>query len=161
MKNALSHHDKLYSEDVFHILMDYEIIRSIRYPTPMSLICIEMTLDTSDVEANQSPSSVFETALNSSLRSVDIPARHGTGYLILLPMTNEAGARTVCERFLSIFENEFETKEGKPVKFLLHIGVASHNGGATLMKEILIQAAESGLQQSRLKGANTIITISN
>jgi GGDEF domain-containing protein len=77
---------------------------------------------------------------------VDIPTRYGKGYLILLPMTNETGARTVRERLLAIFEKEFETKEGKSVKFSLQIGVASHNGGPTLMKEKLLKTAKLNLQ---------------
>jgi len=151
--------DQLYSEDVFQTLMEYEIIRNIRYPTPLSLIYLEMTPHVSDGEIPQSVSFVFETAFNSRLRAVDIPTRHGKGYLILLPATNASGARTVCERLLEIFSREFETKEGKSVKFSLNIGVASQKGGPILMKEALLQAAESGFQQSCLKGANSIVII--
>jgi hypothetical protein len=159
MNKTLLHKDQIYGEDAFRILMDYEIIRTIRYPTPISLIYLEMTPHASDGETPRSAFSIFETTINLHLRLVDIPARYGTGYLILLPATNEAGARTLCERLLAIFEKEFETEEGKAVTFSLQIGVASHNGGPTLMKEILIQTAETSLQQSRLKGANTIGTI--
>lgn len=159
MKKTILHRDQLYSEDVFQILMNYEIIRTIRYPTPLSLIHLEMKTNTADGETPPSAAFIFETALNSRLRAVDIPTRHGKGYLILLPTTNEVGARAVCERLLAIFDKEFETEEGKSVKFFLQIGVASHNGGPMLMKETLLQTAELGLQQSRSKGANTIGTI--
>jgi len=148
--------DQLYSWDVFQILMDYEIIRNVRYPTPLSLLYLEMKAHDSNGKTSQSASSVFETSINMQLRSVDIPARHGKGYLILLPATGEAGACSVAERLLRIFNKEFEMKEGPSVKFSLQIGIASHNGGPTLMKEALFQAAELSLQQSRLKGANTI-----
>jgi len=156
MNKPLLHKDPLYSGDVFRILMEYEIIRTIRYPAPLSLIHLEMTPHASDGDAPRSAASIFETAFTSHLRAVDIPARHEPGYLVLLPMTNEAGARSVCERLLAIFGKEFETKECKPVKFSLQIGVASHNGGPTLMKETLLRTAETSLQRSRLKGANTI-----
>ena len=99
---------------------------------------------------------MFETTLNTRLRAADIPTRHGKGYLILLPETDEARARLVCERLLAVFDQEFETKEGKPVKFSLQIGVASHEGGPTVMKDTLLQAAELSLRRSRSKGANTI-----
>ena len=136
--------------------MEYEIIRSIRYPTPLSLIHLEMTVHTSDAKTPQSAPLIFETDLNLHLRSVDIPTRYGMGYLILLPATNKEGALVVCKRLLAIFDKEFETKEGKSVKFTLQIGVASHNGSPTLMKEMLFQAAETSLERSRIKGANTI-----
>jgi len=159
MKKPILHKDQIYSEDVFQILMDYEIIRTIRYPAPLSLLSLEMTPQVSIGKSPASASSIFETAFNSQLRSVDIPSRNGSGYLILLPTTNEAGARIVCDRFLKGFEKEFETTDGISVKFSLQIGVASHNGGPTLMKEILLQTAETSLKQSRSKGANTIGSI--
>ena len=151
--------DQIYSEDAFRILMEYEFIRTIRYPTPISLIYLEITPHTADGKTPPSTISIFETAFNSHLRLADIPTRYGTGYLILLPATNEAGARALCERLLAIFEKEFKTEEGKTVKFTLQIGIATHNGGPTLMKETLIQAAETSLGQSRLKGPNTIGTL--
>lgn len=156
MKATMLQRDQLYSEDVFRILMNYEILRVIRYPTPLSLIQLEMTPHASVGKTPPSALLIFETTLSSRLRSVDIPTRYGKGYLILLPATDEMGARTVCERLLTIFAKEFETKEGKSVRFLLQLGVASHNGGPTVMKEVLLQTAELSLQQSRLKGANTI-----
>ncbi len=156
MNKAIFRRDQIYSEDVFRILMNYEIIRTIRYPVPLSLIYLEMTPHTADGGMHQSASFIFETVLNSSLRSADIPARHETGYLILLPATDEAAAGVVCWRLLAIFDKEFETQEGEPIRFLLKMGIASHDGGPTLMKETLIQTAQRDLQQSRSKGANTI-----
>jgi len=156
MKKTTLRNDQLYSADVFQILMNYEIIRTIRYPAPLSLIYLEMTPRTSIGKTPPSAAIVFETAFNSRLRSVDIPTHYEKGYLILLPTTNEAGAITVCNRLLAIFDQEYETQEGISVRFSLQIGVALHNGGPTLMKETLIQCAEAGLQQSRLQGVNTI-----
>ena len=148
MSASLLHKNQIYSEDAFQILMEYEIIRSIRYPTPISLVYLAVTAQTLDGEIPPSAFSIFEMTLNLRLRLVDIPARYETGYLILLPATNEEGARALCERIRGIFEKEFETEEGKAVIFSLRFGIASHAGGPTLMKETLIQAAETSLQQS-------------
>ncbi len=148
--------DQLYNTDVFHILMEYEIIRAIRYPNPLSLIYLEMTPHTSNGKASPSASVIFETALNSRLRSVDIPTYYENRFLILLPTTNEAGVITVCKRLLAIFDKEFETEEGTSVRFSIQIGIALHNGGPTLMKETLFQAAEASIRQSCLQGPNTI-----
>ena len=159
MKQYPSHKGGLYHENVFQILMDFEIVRSIRYPTPMSLICFEMKYHASGEEEIQSVVSIFETAFCSRLRSVDIPVRREEKYFILLPMTDEAGALIVCDRLVSIFKDEFKTEKDNFIQYSLHIGVASHKGGVTLMKEILIQAAESRLQESHLKGENSIVAI--
>jgi hypothetical protein len=68
MMKTLLHKDQLYREDVFQILMDYEILRAIRYPTPLSLIYLEMTPHASGGKTPRSASTIFETALNSHLR---------------------------------------------------------------------------------------------
>jgi GGDEF domain-containing protein len=138
--------------------MEYEIIRCIRYPAPLSLIRLEMTPHVSEGKAPPSTVPLFETVLNARLRSADIPTRHGKGYLILLPTTDETGAQIVCERLLAVFDQEFETEEGITVRFWLQMGIASHSGGPTLMKEALLESAELGLERSRARGANTIGT---
>jgi len=159
MNKSLSRKGGLYHENIFKILMDFEIVRSIRYPAPMSLICFEMEYHASGPEELQSVVSIFENAFCSRLRSADIPVRHEEKYFILLPMTDQAGALVVCNRLVSIFEDEFRTEQDNLIQFTLHIGVASHKGGPKIMKEMLIQAAESALQESRLKGENSIVAV--
>jgi len=159
MKKSLSRNGGLYYENIFKILMDFEIVRSIRYPAPMSLICFGMKYHASGPEEFRSVVSIFENAFCSRLRLADIPVRHEEIYFILLPMTDQAGALAVCNRLVSIFKDEFKTEQDNFILFTLHIGVASHKGGPTIMKEMLIQAAESALQESRLKGENSIVAI--
>lgn len=159
MKRKDSHDDEIYSSDVFRILADYEISRSTRYPTPLSLLQIEMTPVASNGNALQAASAVFISALNSHLRSVDITSAAGSEFRALLPATNSAGAGKVCERLLSIFRNKFETDFGA-VAFSIQIGAASHNGGPSLSTEGMFQNAEAALKQSKLKGSNTYILIS-
>jgi hypothetical protein len=159
MKKKDSHDEEIYSSDVFRILADYEISRSTRYPTPLSLLQIEMTPVASNENALQAASAVFISALNSHLRSVDITSAAGSEFRVLLPATNSAGAGTVCERLISIFRNKFETDFGA-VAFSIQIGAASHNGGPSLSTEGMFQNAEAALKQSKLKGSNTYILIS-
>lgn len=107
MRRMASHDNEVYSSDVFRILADYEISRSTRYPNPLGLLEIEMTPSTSNEEALRAAYTVFISALNGHLRSVDITsAAGGNRFRILLPSTNSAGTETVCERLLSIFRNK-------------------------------------------------------
>lgn len=159
MRRIASHDTEVYNSDVFRILADYEITRSIRYPTPLGLLQIEMIPNASNEDAKRAASDIFITALNGHLRSVDITSTDGSQFRILLPATSMAGTETVCERLLSVFKNKFETKFG-PVSFSLHIGATSHNGGTSLTTTGLFQNAETALGQSKLKGANTYVLIS-
>lgn len=161
MKKISSRGEEIYNSDVFDVLVDYEVSRSKRYPTPMSLLHLEMTLIASNEEGLQAALGVFTSALNVHLRSVDVPSVSGSTFRILLPTTDEAGLRAVCERLLSVFRNKFNTPNGSSISFSLQIGATSHPGGAGLSTESMFQKAEEALKQSRLKGANTFILLTN
>lgn len=161
MKKMLSRGDELYSLDVFKVLAEYEISRSRRYPSPITLIHLEILPNASDETALSAASSIFCTALNSHIRSVDIPARSKDEYFLLLPTTDANGGRAICERLLSVVRNRFETQDGKTVTISLHIGFASHAGGESLSQETLFEQAEAALKQSKFKGANTYVAFSD
>ena len=155
MKNELSRGDEVYSLDVFLVLVEYEISRSIRYPTPLGIIQIEMTPTGLDEKSLRAASKTFTAALNSHLRSVDIPSGKGREYKILLPTTNEAGVKVVCERLLSVFRNKFNTPDGGSIAFSINLGAVCHTGGESLSREYLFDQAEEALRQAKLKGTNT------
>lgn len=160
MRRISSHDSEVYSSDVFRILADYEITRSIRYPTPLGLLQIEVTPNASNENALGAAQAFFITALNGHLRSVDITSTVGSEFRILLPATNTSGLETICERLLSVFKNKFETDFGS-VTYSLHIGAASHNGGPSLTIEGFFQSAEKALKESKLKGPNTYVLIAS
>jgi hypothetical protein len=155
MKNEISRGAEVYSEDVFQVLIDYEISRSIRYPTPLGMLQIQITHTPMNEKTILVASTVFTTALNGHLRSVDIPSGKRNNYKVLLPTTTESGLRTVCERLLSIFRNKFNTPDGNSIAFSLNIGGASHPGGESLSRVLLQEKSETSLKQSLLKGPNT------
>jgi len=161
MKRLLSSGDELYSDDVFWVLLDYEVTRSQRYPGALTLLHIETTPSASDTSLIRAATSIFNSALNSHLRSADISTGNGKTYRILLPTTDEQGGRAVCERLLSIFRQRFESKEGEAIIFSINIGMASHPGGATLSREELLDQAEKALRKAQLKGLNTYIASSD
>lgn len=160
MKKELSRGDEVYSRDVFEVLVEYEITRSIRYPTPVGFLQIEMTPTGLDEKSIQAAPKTFTKALNSHLRSVDIPSGAGREYRVLLPTTNDAGVRAVCARLLSVFRNKFTTQDGSSIAFSLCIGAISHMGGETLSIELLFEQAKNALKQSKLKGPNTYTILS-
>jgi hypothetical protein len=155
MNGDRSRGDEVYSDDVFQILLEYEVSRSVRYPTPLGIVHIEMTPAGSNETALQFASRIFTSALNTHLRSVDIPSGTGREYRILLPTANEAGLRSVCERLLFVFKNKFNTPDGSSIAFSLNIGAAAHPGGTSLTRELLLSKAREALKQSKAKGPNT------
>jgi hypothetical protein len=161
MMKKLTRGDELYSDDVFWVLFDYEVTRSQRYPSPLSLIKIEMTPSASDPVINRAAAAIFIAELNSNLRMADIPTGNGNSYHILLPTTDENGGRTVCERMLSIFRNRFDTKDGESITFSINLGMAAHPGGPSLTADELLQNTEKAFQQSKFNGPNTYVVYSD
>lgn len=161
MKNELSRGNEVYGNEVFQILIEYEISRSVRYPAPLAMLYIEMTPAAGLEEATlrQAPK-IFTTALNAHLRSVDIPSGAGREYKVLLPTASDAGVRAVCERLISIFRNKFNTPSGNSIAFSLNIGAGAHAGGKSLTREVVMEKAESALKQAKLKGPNTYVMLS-
>ena len=160
MKKIISRGEEMYSSDVFQILFEYEVSRSRRYPAPLALLKIEMTPSSLNGESAGAASSVFSLALNSYLRSVDIPSKSENIFTVLLPTSNEHGARVVCERLLSVFKNKFESPNGISFAFSLQIGATAHQGGSEISEDGILQKAEEALRQSKLKGANTCVFLS-
>ena len=158
MRKTIPRGEEIYSSDVFEILFDYEVTRSIRYPSPLALLQIEMSPITLNAELLASAPAVFTSALNSHLRSVDIPSKYESGFKVLLPSSNEHGARAVCERLLSVYKNKFDVPNGAIV-FSLQIGATAHNGGPEMSGEEIIQKTEEALKQSKLKGPNTYVLL--
>ena len=159
MKKIDSLNADMYTSDVFQILFDYEVSRCNRYPSPLTLIQIETMPSALTPEALNVAPLIFSAALNTHLRSADIPARSGNLFTILLPNSDKHGGQSVCERLLSIFKNKFEDSSGNSVTFSLHIGVTTHPGGETINGEDLLKKAEEGLMQSRRKGPNTYVFV--
>jgi GGDEF domain-containing protein len=156
MRKMTSRGEEVYSIDVFEILFDYELTRAKRNPAPLVMLHIEVTPTTSNEETRKAASTVFITALNSHLRSVDIPSTAGRDFRVLLPTTDEAGARTVCERLLSVFKNKFDSPSGS-VAFSLQIGAAVCPAGVTLTMDEISEKTKEALKQSKLKGPNTFV----
>ena len=160
MRKITSRGEEIYGSDVFEILFKYELTRIKRNPAPLALLHIEITPTTTNEETLRAAPAVFMKALNTHLRSVDVPSVADRGYRVLLPSTNESGTRTVCERLLSVFRSKFETQSGS-VAFSLQIGVIVRNVSSSLSAEELFKRAEEALNQSRLKGPNTFVVIPN
>ncbi len=147
---------EIYDETVFKLLMDYELARSQRYATPVSLVRIGLALiNPSHAEAESAPSALA-AMLNMRLRGADIPARIGNEFAILLPNTNESASRAVCERLLRITLGTQHTPLGFSTRVTICIGATSRNGGQPATANQLMQEAESALKNARARGPQTL-----
>ena len=155
MSQPSSPRPEIYDETVFKLLMDYELARSQRYATPVSLLRIGLALiNPTHAEAEGAPAALA-TMLNLRLRGADIPARIGNEFAILLPNTNESASRAVCERLLRITLGTQHTPLGFSTRVTICIGAANRNGGQPATASQLMQEAESALKNARARGPQT------
>ncbi|MEW5938879.1 MAG: diguanylate cyclase [Chloroflexota bacterium] len=145
----------IYDESVFKILMEYEAARSQRYNNPLTALRMALVLNKpSPGEAENAPL-VLAAMLNARLRGADIPARIGDEFAVLLPNTDETGARGVCERFLRITPGTHTSPLGFSARVAVCIGVASSAGGPKLNAGQLMREAEEALKIARSRGPQT------
>lgn len=159
MRKMASRGEEVYSSDVFEILFQYEASRSQRYPAPLSLLKIEMTPSASGDASLRVAPAIFAAQINTHIRSIDIPSGRGNRLDVLLPTTDEPGARTVCQRLLAIFKNKVQGTNHETIAFSLQIGATSHPGGSSLTSNLLNQKADEALAQTKLKGPHTYVLI--
>jgi diguanylate cyclase (GGDEF)-like protein len=160
MKKMVPRGEEMYSSDVFQILFEYEISRCKRYPTPLALLEIEMKPSIINEELQGNAASIFASALNSHLRSVDIASKAGNVFMVLLPTSDEQGAIAVCDRLLSVFKNKIDSPDGSSIAFSIQIGATAHKGGPDISGDDILQKAGDALKQSKLKGPNTYVLLS-
>lgn len=155
MKRDSSNNIQLYNREVFEILLEYEMNRLQRYPSPICLLTILMIPGQQNPKNQQAMDAEISAQLNSHLRSSDIPAKIGDQYLVLLPTTDERGGRAVCERILSVFKGLLRSEADITFSLSVFIGLASHPGGADLSSAILKQQASSALKHAHQQGLPT------
>jgi PleD family two-component response regulator len=161
MKIDPSNEIQLYNREVFEVLLEYEINRSQRYPSPISLLNVLIIPSQQAPKSQQTMDAEISAQLNSHLRSADIPTKLGDQYLILLPTTDERGGRSVCERILSVFKGLLRSETGAMFSVSVFIGIAFHPGGADLSSAILKQQAASALKHAHQQGLSTYTAYSD
>jgi diguanylate cyclase (GGDEF)-like protein len=142
----------LYNEQVFKLLVEYELSRAQRYPSPVSLLHISLNLEQAKPEIAKSVEQLFAGILNTSVRISDIPAHYGRDFLVLMPATDESGAQAASGRLIARLKGTRNFADGNLFKFNIHIGIATHPGGRGASADKLLQQADAALQKARQAG---------
>jgi len=142
--------------------LEHEVLRVKRYKGELSLLLLEINYDyfekQFDLKLNLSYWILRQMArlLRTKLRDVDSITRYdGDTIAIMLPETNEPGAKVVAERLRSALENHLFAADERKISFkvALSIGVATFKRHAKTSKE-LVAAAQKALKAALAKGGN-------
>lgn len=148
----------LFVHRYFQQRMDEEIARARRYGHRLSLLMIDIDRfkHTNDTYGHQAGDRILvdiSRILQRTRREADIPCRYGGEELgVILPDTDEAGARAVAERLRAAIEAfEFQGPQG-PLRITVSIGASTWREG--MVKDEVIHEADKALYAAKAAGRN-------
>ena len=150
----------LYSRNVFNIILEKEIIQSIRYKKTLSLLMIDIDdfKIINDSYGHQEGDSVIidiVEIINTQIRKADIFARYGgEEFAIVMPETDVEEAANVAERIRSDVFNKVK-REATRVSVSIGIGKLSKSINSTYG---LVKSADNALYIAKKNGKNCIQT---
>ena len=152
----------LYIHTYFQRRLMEEIKKLSRYPAPLALLIIDVDYfkKFNDTYGHQEGDRVLKNIariFKKNVRSGDLIARYGgEEFALILPETDDKGARLVAERLRKKVEasNFLQGKKKKKVKITVSIGVADYRKG--MRKEILIGQADQALYRAKREGRNRV-----
>ncbi len=150
----------LYQYETFKTLFNYEIARAQRYPSALALLCISLELQGAAPAGRAQADRVMAEILNKSLRVSDVPARRQDEYLILLPATDENGARIAADRILSRLKNTQQLPAGGLFRMEVYVGIASQHEDKPLPAESLMAEATAAMNNARSRKARKAVAYS-
>jgi Diguanylate cyclase, GGDEF domain len=160
MKNVLTNEIELYSLESFQTLLDHEVHRSHRYKTPLTLIHLAIETNPDRPEIQHSAEMFAINILDVQLRDADIPCRKGNEFLVLMPATDEAGGRVVCERLAKLFNEPHQTFDRVSFTMTVFVGMTSLAAGAALTSNELTQHASTAMQHALRHQITSAVTFS-
>jgi len=167
MENTPVHDIELYSYETFKTLLDHEVNRSRRYGDPLTLIHLAVETEVSEEYIQQAAyaqhgAEVFAiNVLNLQVRDTDIPCRRDNEFLVLMPATDDAGGRVVCERLEKLFHIESQIYDKVSFTLSTYIGMASLPGDRLLLSSQLLSNASQALEHARANHLQKAVVFSD
>jgi diguanylate cyclase (GGDEF)-like protein len=154
----------LYNRRYFFYLAEQEINRAKRYQLPLSIIIIDIDKfkninDNFGHNVGDDVLKITTKTIMSYLRSTDYCGRFGgEEFVILLPNTDQTGAKITAERIRQELAKMKMIAGGNSVSITASFGVASYSPGNDEI-DTIIQQADQALYIAKRQGRNRVIAI--
>lgn len=152
----------LYNYRYFHERLSEALARSDRFPENVSLVLVDVDKfkQLNDTHGHQAGDMILRSlaqAISGELRRIDILARYGGDeFAIILPHTNEKGAKKVAEKIRQKTENLSLRFKGQEMRVTLTIGISTYSENSST-KDSLIEKADRALYEAKRLGRNRVV----
>jgi diguanylate cyclase (GGDEF)-like protein len=150
----------LYPQRMLERMLANELIRSRRYPNPLSLVYIALRFgDAPSPEMVAAAQLILTKVFHARLREVDMPGHYQGNYLVIMPLSDAQGARAAVERLLPEIQSANLAKSPADgiVPFSICAGVVCFPGGKDMTPDELLSRASSALWEAHRQGPNSIV----
>ena len=159
-KNRLDPVTGLFTRETLDFLFGFELTRQRRYPSPLALLRMGISLDDNFPDDAQTLSNVriwIAGLLNANLREADVPAHDKDDFLILLPETDVVGAKAVGLRLLLRLHESHMGIARLDVKPVSYIGMTWSAGEQDIPAETLMDQASAALRAAKRRGPFNLV----
>jgi GGDEF domain-containing protein len=151
----------LYTQEILEILMFHEIARVERYPIPLAIIRIAAEYTNKPVyEVIEGAKMAVAHILSSNLRVADVPGHYENDYILLLPVTDEPGAKVVAGRINKLLFGHQPLRNGGQLDLIPFMGIASIPQGAIITVDDFVARATIALNEARRRAPGSIVAYS-
>jgi diguanylate cyclase (GGDEF)-like protein len=148
----------LFPQEMLETLLIREVVRSRRYPSPVSLLHFALWFPKeSTPQIVDRARQVVVDLLHTKVREADLPGYFEGDFLVILPATDSAGARIMAERLRTFFGGSPGATHDKPFDISVSIGMASHPGGEGISAYRLLSEAAAALKEARKRGPRSLV----
>ncbi len=153
---------RLYNRRYLLHRLAYEAARSVRYKVPLAVLLVDID-NLSQVNAQhgvlQGDMVLVEVGqlVHTLTRAADVVGRSDThDFMILVPHTDEAGARVLAERVVKTISTHHFISDKLDLHITVSAGIACTPGGDLTENLALIGRAENALDRAKKGGKNRV-----
>ncbi|MBN1758808.1 MAG: diguanylate cyclase [Chitinispirillaceae bacterium] len=150
----------------FQGMLAQEMERSKRYRRPLALLLMDIDHfkgfnDTYGHPVGDLVLKEIAVCIQKSVRRNDIPARYGgEEFVVIIPETDEKGARITAERIRSTIEQHTIISLDRQLKVTVSIGCSAFPENAP-SQQVLIDTADKALYAAKESGRNRVVLYKN
>ncbi len=158
-KGRLPQVNELQTQEVIWAVLYHELARVQRYNVPLSVLRLKaVSPQPGKLQAADAVKQVVGQVLKTNSRQADMAGMYQNDYLVILPLTEEAGAALVAQRLVGALYTSHPPRYGKTLQITPFIGLTATPGGAAVAIEDLVRQATEALREAFRRTPGSVVS---